>query len=184
MATSMPPHPTPDTDDPEVAARAPRTRGRAALLVASGVAIGSVLSGAGAVWASHQFPDVPTDSPFHADIDWLVDQGIAEGYADGTFRPASPVSRQAAAAFFHRYARATEIVESSTDPAAGSSFAWSAACPTGKTPVAGGSNTDSLDLVVSSEGPVEGNWTVRWVPRNGGSVDPGVVTVWATCVPF
>lgn len=184
MTTSTPPHPAGDTDAPEAPARPQRTRRRAALLVASGFAAGSVLSGAGAVWASHQFPDVPTDSPFHADIDWLVDQGIAEGYSDGTFRPTNPVSRQAAAAFFHRYAQATEIVESSTNPTSASSFAWSAACPAGKTPIAGGSNTDLLDLVVSSEGPVEGNWTVRWVTRNGGSVDPLEVTVWATCVPF
>jgi hypothetical protein len=50
---------------------------------------GSLTSGAGAVWASHQFGDVPTDHPFHADIDWMVDHGITNGYEDGTFRPTS-----------------------------------------------------------------------------------------------
>ena len=48
------------------------------------------------------FPDVPDGHPFHDDIAWLVDGGIADGYDDGTFRPGAPVSRQAMAAFLYR----------------------------------------------------------------------------------
>ena len=50
------------------------------------------------------FSDVPEDHPFIAEIEWLADQGITTGYHDGTFQPGTTVSRQAAAAFFHRYA--------------------------------------------------------------------------------
>lgn len=50
------------------------------------------------------FDDVPADHRFCAEITWLVEQGIAEGYGDGTFRPTAPVSRQAAAAFLLRWA--------------------------------------------------------------------------------
>ena len=48
------------------------------------------------------FPDVPASHPFCGEIDWLRDEGITTGYGDGTFRPASDVSRQATAAFLHR----------------------------------------------------------------------------------
>jgi poly(3-hydroxybutyrate) depolymerase len=49
------------------------------------------------------FPDVPTTHPFVDEITWLAEQGIATGYDDGTFRPGRPVTRQAIAAFLHRY---------------------------------------------------------------------------------
>src|SRR5690606_25762688 len=53
--------------------------------------------------ATRPFPDVPTTSSFCADIEWLVAEGIAGGYPDGTFKPTNPVSRQAMAAFLYRY---------------------------------------------------------------------------------
>ena len=40
-------------------------------------------------------PDVPTTSPFHDQISWLLHMGYATGWDDGTYRPAAPVSRQA-----------------------------------------------------------------------------------------
>ncbi|MCC5953558.1 MAG: S-layer homology domain-containing protein [Acidimicrobiia bacterium] len=49
------------------------------------------------------FPDVPLGHPFFDEISWLVQQGITTGYADDTFRPAIPISRQAMAAFIYRY---------------------------------------------------------------------------------
>ncbi|MCC5954062.1 MAG: S-layer homology domain-containing protein [Acidimicrobiia bacterium] len=48
------------------------------------------------------FTDVPADHPFCAEITWLVDQGIASGYDDGSFRPTAAISRQAMAAFLFR----------------------------------------------------------------------------------
>jgi hypothetical protein len=53
--------------------------------------------------ATPTFPDVPTDHPFFAPIEWLVDVGITGGFGDGTYRPASPVTRGNFAAFLHRY---------------------------------------------------------------------------------
>ena len=50
------------------------------------------------------FPDVPTGNTFCAAIAWLVQSGITQGYADGTFRPTTAVSRQAMAAFLFRTA--------------------------------------------------------------------------------
>ena len=48
------------------------------------------------------FPDVTPENEFADEISWVVQQGIAQGYADGLFRPTWPVSRQAMAAFLYR----------------------------------------------------------------------------------
>ncbi len=50
------------------------------------------------------FTDVPPGHVFHDAISWLAAVGVVTGYADGTFQPSSPVSRQAMAAFLHRFA--------------------------------------------------------------------------------
>jgi Tol biopolymer transport system component len=51
---------------------------------------------------SPSFSDVPADHPFFAEIEWLVDAGIAGGFPDGRFKPGANVSRQAMAAFLFR----------------------------------------------------------------------------------
>jgi hypothetical protein len=73
-----------------------------AVLLATGATsvLGAV--GLGPAGASDRFPDVPTSSPFHGDIDWLADLEITAGFPDGTFRPTEEVSRQSMAAFLHR----------------------------------------------------------------------------------
>ncbi|WP_298455402.1 glycoside hydrolase family 3 N-terminal domain-containing protein [uncultured Cellulomonas sp.] len=48
------------------------------------------------------FPDVPATHHFAEQIAWLVERGITTGYEDGTFRPTTPISRQAMAAFVYR----------------------------------------------------------------------------------
>lgn len=53
--------------------------------------------------ASAEFTDVPTSHPFCGEIDWLVAEGITEGFSDDTFRPTLSVSRQGMAAFLHRF---------------------------------------------------------------------------------
>jgi hypothetical protein len=50
------------------------------------------------------FRDVGPAHPFVADIAWMAEQGLTTGYADGTFRPATPITRQSAAALLHRLA--------------------------------------------------------------------------------
>jgi DNA-binding beta-propeller fold protein YncE len=50
------------------------------------------------------FDDVPADSQFYDEVEWLASTGITGGFPDGTFRPGSSVTRQSMAAFLHRYA--------------------------------------------------------------------------------
>jgi hypothetical protein len=89
-----------DLDPMEPAApRHPRGRyaGVAAAIVAT-----AILSSATTVFASHQFNDVPDSNQFHDDIEWMADNGIADGFADGGYHPNAAVTRQAMAAFLHR----------------------------------------------------------------------------------
>jgi hypothetical protein len=55
-------------------------------------------------WPSAGFSDVSATNLFSDDIDWLEASGVGSGFADGTYRPASSVSRQAMTAFLHRLA--------------------------------------------------------------------------------
>jgi predicted acyl esterase len=73
------------------------------------------------------FPDVPMGHQFCGEIAWLVSEGIASGYDDGTFRPTAPVSRQAAVAFLARGSAApTPACEwpATPDPAAPDGPFW------------------------------------------------------------
>ncbi|WP_297872515.1 glycosyl hydrolase family 18 protein [uncultured Oscillibacter sp.] len=51
------------------------------------------------------FTDVPPASYCAQAVAWAADEGIVEGYPDGTFHPDRPVSRQQLAAILWRYAR-------------------------------------------------------------------------------
>ena len=89
-----------------------RTRRRwvpRALTAVALVAVGALV-GATTALATHSFSDVPPTNPFHDDIAWLAENGIADGYADGTFHPGDPLSRQAAAAMLRRVAGADPAV--------------------------------------------------------------------------
>src|SRR5690606_30281424 len=74
---------------------------RIGLAVVAAVAILLMPSGAS---AATEFSDVPPSHPFITEIEWLIDNGITQGYSDGTFRPSDPVTRQAMAAFLYRLA--------------------------------------------------------------------------------
>ncbi|MBN1772389.1 MAG: S-layer homology domain-containing protein [Deltaproteobacteria bacterium] len=50
------------------------------------------------------FSDVNVSSPFYDEIAWSADQGLLRGYADGTFQPLNPLTRQATAAVLYRLA--------------------------------------------------------------------------------
>lgn len=56
-----------------------------------------------AVTQQVEFSDVQAGAPFYSDIYWLADRKLATGFADGTFRPATSVTRQAFAAYLYRY---------------------------------------------------------------------------------
>ncbi|MCC5951286.1 MAG: S-layer homology domain-containing protein [Acidimicrobiia bacterium] len=99
-----------DTDTPGAFA-SPFSGGAADLFASRQAVLGAALSGYAVAAPSFApvsqvcpttFDDVDLDHPFNGDISWLVANGIASGYADGTFRPTAPVSRQAAVAFLFR----------------------------------------------------------------------------------
>jgi hypothetical protein len=75
------------------------TRRRRGLAVALVLALLAVPA---AVLASHQFGDVPTSNPFHANISRLVDTGITAGCGGGNYCPKSAVTREQMAAFLTR----------------------------------------------------------------------------------
>ena len=69
-----------------------------------GTALAVVMLATTAAFASHLFSDVPDNSTHADEIEWAAENGIVEGYPDGTFKPGAPVERQHAAAMFKRYA--------------------------------------------------------------------------------
>lgn len=66
--------------------------------------------------ASPVFTDVPSGMPFRDEIMWLADSGITTGWADGTFRPYAPVTRDAMAAFMYRLAGSPEFTPPASSP--------------------------------------------------------------------
>jgi uncharacterized protein (DUF1800 family) len=54
--------------------------------------------------ARRTFSDVGPGNQFFADVEWMAWAGISTGNADGTYQPGAAVSRQAMAAFLHRFA--------------------------------------------------------------------------------
>jgi hypothetical protein len=51
------------------------------------------------------FSDVPASHRFAREVEWLAHAGIAGGYPDGTYQPASAVTRGSFAAFLRRFDR-------------------------------------------------------------------------------
>jgi len=74
---------------------------------ASGAAPTAATSSAASVQAAPRadgptFSDVGTGDAFYAEIERMAGDGVMTGYADGTFRPQAPVTRDALAAFLYR----------------------------------------------------------------------------------
>lgn len=55
------------------------------------------------------FSDVTAADYYGAAVAWAAESGVVTGYADGTFRPQLPVSRQQLAALLWRYADWADI---------------------------------------------------------------------------
>jgi hypothetical protein len=64
--------------------------------------VGALVAVPIAVYASHQFTDVPNTNPFHADIDWLADAGVTKGCGGSSYCPKDNVTREQMAAFMRR----------------------------------------------------------------------------------
>ncbi len=62
------------------------------------------------------FPDVPEGTMYYDEIMWMASEGITTGYPDGTFRPLSPVNRDAMAEYLYRLAGAPAITPPRTQP--------------------------------------------------------------------
>ncbi len=71
------------------------------------------------------YPDVPSSMAFSDDICWLTQHKIATGWPDGTFRPVTPLNRDAMVAFLYRMAGSpafTPTRQTFTDVDAGNMF--------------------------------------------------------------
>ncbi len=75
---------------------------RTALMFALAGLVGALVAVPIAVYASHQFTDVPNTNPFHADIDWLADTGVTKGCSTTQYCPKDNVTREQMAAFMRR----------------------------------------------------------------------------------
>lgn len=87
-----------------------RWRAPKVLVAVALVAVGALVGSSVAV-ASHQFSDVPDTNPFHDDIGWAAENGIVNGYGNGTYGPGNGVTRQAMAAMLRRLAGAAPGVD-------------------------------------------------------------------------
>jgi hypothetical protein len=54
--------------------------------------------------SSPTFGDVPPSNPFYLPVEWMVAEGVASGFPNGTFRPQDPVKRQQMANFMYNFA--------------------------------------------------------------------------------
>lgn len=66
--------------------------------------------------AADGFTDVPEGMEHYEAIMWLAAEGITEGFPDGTFRPTTPLHRDAMAAYLHRLAGSPEVTPPRTQP--------------------------------------------------------------------
>jgi hypothetical protein len=62
------------------------------------------------------FVDVPLSSTFSHEISWLAQQGVTQGWPDGTFRPLLSITRDAMAAFMYRLAGSPDYVPPVVSP--------------------------------------------------------------------
>ncbi len=171
-------------------------RSRVVVLVLS-LALVSVLAATVGALAADRFSDVPSGHPFQDEIGWMADSGISEGFPDGTFRPTSPVTRQAMAAFLQRLAghdpEVAPIVHAASldgyeivfDEAVTTDFLidMEVTCPAGMKAVGGGGLVDDLFSIAMS-GPTEDGdgWFVVWLSMDfqPWTVESAVVV---TCLP-
>ncbi len=65
------------------------------------------MAGSPTAAADAAYSDVSTDAWYAQAVAWTTENGIFNGYGDGTFQPDTPVTREQLAAIFHRYAAFT-----------------------------------------------------------------------------
>lgn len=67
------------------------------------LAAATLVLGASAAVASDYFSDVSSDNVHSDNISWAADNGVVNGYEDGTFGPHDSITRAQAASMFKRY---------------------------------------------------------------------------------
>jgi hypothetical protein len=72
------------------------------------------LAGEPDVSGTSTFSDVSANTWYTKAVAWAQEQGIAEGYPDGTFRVDQPVKRQELVSLLYRYAQRTGNAEATT----------------------------------------------------------------------
>lgn len=85
---------------------------RSWILIGAVVALTAALVAPTAVWASHTFTDVPDESVFHSDIEWLAMAGITRGCnppVNDRYCPDDEVTRGQMAAFMRRLAEGGSV---------------------------------------------------------------------------
>jgi hypothetical protein len=157
----------------------------AAFLALTAVATTSlVLTLTGRAEANHKFSDIATGTFFHNSTAWLKDNGIADGYNDGTFGPNRNITRGQASYWFTNYNDSLDLVGDNIDPGESVAFALDLTCPAGKRAIAGGGNTSETDLLMTdSYPPGDSMWRVRWESDDDTPIDPWFLNVWALCAP-
>jgi hypothetical protein len=172
-----------NTSEPKTVTMGRKTLiGGAVALVGLAAAVGGTASWA----AGRSFTDVPPSHPFYDEITWAEDQGVVNGYPDGSFKPGNTVTRQAAAAFLGNYNDAIYVQVSEVNPASSSNFSHQTECDANDRAVAGGGRTDISNLFITDSHPDQtdaSGWSVRWESDDNAALDPGYVRVWALCIP-
>jgi hypothetical protein len=124
---------------------------------------------------------------FHDSTAWMKDNGIADGYNDGSFRTGGNITRGQASFWFANYNNALELVKNSANLSnpiiGGGEFRRTAVCPAGKRAVAGGGETGNARMAMHASVPNGLSWSVDWASDDGTDQVPGVTEVWALCVP-
>jgi hypothetical protein len=165
----------------------------AAFLAFAAVATTSlVLTLTGRAEANHRFSDIANGTFFHAPTAWLADNGIADGFGDGTFRPNNNITRGQAAYWFRNYNDATSDWQFSSviKPAQSPNVSHSMNCPNGERPLAGGGSTIQDNLHIRDSRPASniGNtkdigWHVTWNVIGASFPSNALLTVWVLCAP-
>lgn len=171
----------------------------AAFLAFAGLATASfVLTLTRTAEANDKFDDIATGTFFHDSTAWLKDNGIADGFNDGTFKPNDNITRGQASYWFANYNNAIEVVRDEYDPGIDTTFGLGVNCPFGKRAIAGGGSVRtpgriSSDVLMTSSYseldrsiPISGGlstWYVRWRAVDDTPIDPSSIQVEATCVP-
>ena len=166
----------------------------AAFLAFAGLATASfVLTLTRTAEANDKFNDIATGTFFHEPTAWLADNGIADGFPGGSFKPNDNITRGQAAYWFANYNNAiTEHVSNFTTFGNGAEQE-AVLCPAGKRPIGGGGEVNDPAMLLATSRPIEpalanflGNegWYVEWIADNGVDNGPGLAgEVFVICAP-